>query len=320
MKKKLSIVIPVYYNEDNLRPLYLDIKEKIIDVAAFDYEIVMVDDGSRDNSWKVMRELARCDKNVRVFHLSRNFGSHAAILCGLAHSTGDCAVVKAADLQEPTEMILDMYARWEAGSNVVLAVRQDRQESAGQKLFANLYYWLVQKAALPQMPDGGFDTFLLDAQVIHTLENLDEKNSAITGQILWSGYKTDIVYYVRRAREIGKSRWTLKKKIRLVADTLFSFSNLPIVFVTTVGTLSFFGAFVWAIVVAISKLSGHIQTSGFTTMMIVQLLSFGIIMMTLGLLGGYLWRTFDASRNRPVYIIEELRESEEKEGKNDHVA
>lgn len=320
MKKKLSIVIPVYYNEDNLRPLYLDIKEKIIDVATFDYEIVMVDDGSRDNSWKVMRELARCDKNVRIFHLSRNFGSHAAILCGLAHSTGDCAVVKAADLQEPTEMILDMYARWEAGSNVVLAVRQDRQESAGQKLFANLYYWLVQKAALPQMPDGGFDTFLLDAQVIHTLENLDEKNSAITGQILWSGYKTDIVYYVRRAREIGKSRWTLKKKIRLVADTLFSFSNLPIVFVTTVGTLSFFGAFVWAIIVAISKLSGHIQTSGFTTMMIVQLLSFGIIMMTLGLLGGYLWRTFDASRNRPVYIIEELRESEENEGKNDHVA
>lgn len=170
MKCKLSIVIPVYYNEDNLRPLYQDIKEKIINVIDFDYEIVMVDDGSKDKSWQVMRELARQDSNIRILHLSRNFGSHSAILCGLAHASGDCAVVKAADLQEPTEMILEMYDRWKKGSNVVLAVRQDRQESAGQKLFANLYYWLVKKAALPQMPDGGFDTFLLDAQVIHTIK------------------------------------------------------------------------------------------------------------------------------------------------------
>lgn len=321
MNNKLSIVIPVYYNEDNLRPLYQDIREKIIDVIDFDYEIVMVDDGSKDNSWQVMRELAGQDRNIRILHLSRNFGSHSAILCGLAHASGDCAVVKAADLQEPTEMILEMYERWKNGSNVVLAVRQDRQESTGQKLFANLYYWLVKKAALPQMPDGGFDTFLLDAQVIRTLETLNEKNSAITGQILWSGYKTDIVYYVRRAREIGKSRWTLKKKIRLVADTLFSFSNLPIVIVTTIGTISFFGALIWSVFVLISKLSGQIQTSGFTTMLIVQLFSFGVIMMTLGLLGGYLWRTFDASRNRPVYIVEELREGKkEKEEENDSVA
>lgn len=314
MNNKLSIVIPVYYNEDNLRPLYQDIKEKIIDVIDYDYEIVMVDDGSKDNSWRVMKELASEDSNVRILHLSRNFGSHSAILCGLAHATGGCAVVKAADLQEPTEMILEMYEKWKSGSNVVLAVREDRQESAGQKLFANLYYWLVKKAALPQMPDGGFDTFLLDAQVIHTLTTLDEKNSAITGQILWSGYKTDIVTYVRRAREIGKSRWTLKKKIRLVADTLFSFSNLPIVIVTTIGTVSFFGALIWSVVVLISKLTGRIQTSGFTTMFIFQLFSFGIVMMTLGLLGGYLWRTFDASRNRPVYIVEELREHAEGKG------
>lgn len=308
---KLSIVIPVYFNEDNLHPLYQDIKEKIIDVIDFDYEIVMVDDGSKDKSWAVMQELAHQDSHVKIYHLSRNFGSHAAILCGLSKSTGDCAVVKAADLQEPTEMVLDMYHSWQRGNNVVLAVRQDRQESAGQKMFSNLYYWLVRTTALPQMPKGGFDTFLLDRQVIKVLEALDEKNSAITGQILWSGFRTDVVYYVRRAREIGKSRWTLKKKIRLVADTLFSFTNLPITFVTTVGALSFFGSLLWALVVLIFKLTDRISVSGFTTLFIFQLFSFGVIMMTLGLLGAYLWRTFDASRNRPVYIVETLPDTTE---------
>ena len=149
---KLSIVIPVYFNEDNLYPLYQDIKEKVIDVIDFEYEIVMVDDGSKDKSWQIMRELAENDPHIRTFHLSRNFGSHAAILCGLIHSTGDCAVVKAADLQEPTEILLEMYERWKQGSNVVLAVRSDRQEAFTQKLFSNLYYWLVRKTALPQMP------------------------------------------------------------------------------------------------------------------------------------------------------------------------
>lgn len=304
-KDKLSVVIPVYFNENNLRPLYADIKEKMIDKIDFDYEIVLVDDGSKDESWKVMRELAQQDKNIRALRLSRNFGSHAAILCGLTRSTGDCVVVKAADLQEPTEMILEMYGRWKKGNNVVLAVREGREESAGQTLFANLYYWLVQKTALPQMPNGGFDTFLVDRKVIGVLEQMDEKNSAITGQILWSGFQTDTVFYTRRKREIGKSRWTLKKKIRLVADTLFSFSNLPVTVVSVVGTLCFFGSLLWAAVVLVAKLTGNIEVSGFTTLFIFQLFSFGITMMTLGILGNYLWRTFDASRKRPVYIIEE---------------
>ncbi len=302
---KVSIIIPVYYNQDNLRPLYDDIKSKILDLALFDCEIVIVDDGSGDKSWEVIKALAKEDSRITPIKLSRNFGSHAAILCGLSYATGDCAVIKAADLQEPTEMIITMYQSWKNGNNVVLAVREGREESLGQKAFANLYYWLVRKAALPKMPKGGFDTFLLDRKAIEVLKKMDERNSAITGQILWSGFTTDIVYYVRKAREIGKSRWTLKKKIRLVTDTLFSFSNLPIKIVTTVGGFSFIGAFVWALVVLINRLSGAIEVSGFTTLFIFQLFSFGVIMLTLGLLGGYLWRAFDASRDRPVYIVEE---------------
>ena len=305
---KVSIIIPVYYNEGNLYPLYEDIKKKID--GRIDYELVMVNDGSKDKSYEIMKDLAEKDSRIKIFSLSRNFGSHAAILCGLANCTGDCAVVKAADLQEPTELILDMVDSWKKGNNVVLAVRQDRKESFGQKLFANLYYEMVRKVALPQMPKGGFDVYLLDRKVIQVLEKLDEKNSALTGQILWSGFKTDTIYYTRLAREVGKSRWTLKKKIRLVGDTLFSFSTLPITAVSIIGTLSCAVAIIWALFVLISKLTGRIDVSGWTTLFLFNLFSFGVTMLTLGILGGYLWRTFDASRNRPPYIIEERGEEE----------
>lgn len=302
---KISVVIPVYYNQDNLRPLYADMSAKLLNHDEYEWEIVMVNDGSKDESYVVMKELAEKDKRIKIYSLSRNFGSHAAILCGLSKCTGDCAVVKAADLQEPTEMVLEMAERWQKGNNVVLAVRKDRQEGKGQTLFANLYYWLVRKAALPDMPRGGFDVYLLDRKVINVLMQLDEKNSALTGQILWSGFRTEKIYYTRLQREIGKSRWTLRKKIRLVTDTLFSFSTLPITIVSVIGTLSCFGAAAWAVLVLIFKLLGLIDVSGWTTLFIFNLLSFGIIMLTLGILGGYLWRAFDASRNRPPYIIEE---------------
>ena len=302
---KVSIVIPVYYNEGNLKPLYEDLKKKFIDVIDYDYEIVMVNDGSKDNSYAVMQELAQRDKNIKIVSLSRNFGSHAAILCGLERCTGDCAVVKAADLQEPTELVLQMIDSWKRGNNVVLAVRKDREESFSTKLFANTYYWMVKKAALSNMPQGGFDVYLLDRKVIQVLLSLDERNSALTGQILWSGFKTEEIPYVRLEREIGTSKWTLKKKIRLVADTLFSFSTLPITVVSLVGAISFIGALLWGIVVLVFKLMGLIQVSGWTTLFIFNLFSFGMIMVTLGILGGYLWRTFDASRNRPTYIVED---------------
>lgn len=302
---KVSIIIPVYYNEANLKPLYEDIKKKFIDEIEYDYEIVLVNDGSKDNSYDVMKELSKKDKHIKIVSLSRNFGSHAAILCGLAKCTGDCAVVKAADLQEPTEMIIKMVESWKDGNNVVLAVRTDRQEGKGQTFFANLYYWLVKKAALSDMPSGGFDVYLLDRKVINVLLQLDEKNSALTGQILWSGFKTEKIYYTRLQRTIGKSRWTLKKKVRLVTDTLFSFSTLPITTVSLIGILSCVGAVLWAVLVFVFKLYGLIDVSGWTTLFIFNLLSFGVIMLTLGILGGYLWRTFDASRNRPPYIIED---------------
>ena len=313
--KKLSIVVPVYYNQDNLKPLYEDIKKKIIDVIDYGYEIVMVNDGSKDDSWKVMKELAAKDKNIRLISLSRNFGAHAAVLCGLENSTGDCSVVKAADLQEPTDMILEMTQSWKEGNNVVIAVREGREESKGQTFFANLYYWMVRKTTFPDMPKMGFDTYLLDRKVVKVLETFDEKNSSLQGQILWSGFKTGMVYYTRRARTIGKSRWTLKKKLRLVTDTLFSFSTLPIKAVTTMGVLALFGSLVWATLIIVSKFLNRVPVNGWTTLIVLNLFSFSVIMLSLGILGEYLWRTFDATRKRPPYVVEEFGLDENKETK-----
>ncbi len=302
---KVSIIVPVYYNEKNLVPLYNDIKEKVIDVIDYDYEIVMVDDGSKDNSYKVMQELASKDSHIKIIKLSRNFGSHSAVLAGLNYCTGDCAVFKAADLQEPTELILDMVNKWKEGNNVVLAVREGREESIDKVFFANFYYSLVRLSALKTMPKHGFDVYLIDRKVIDVLITLDENNSALTGQILWSGFKTAEVPYTRLARQIGKSRYTLKKKIKLVKDTLFNFSRVPIKFASITGFISFLGAFIWAVVVLIQKCLGKINIQGWALLFIFQLFSFGIIMLTLGLLGEYIWRNFDSSRNRPNFIVED---------------
>lgn len=307
---KISVIIPIYFNQNNLKPLYLDIQEKLYSYTEYEWEIVMVNDGSTDGSYSVMQELALTDSRIRTISLSRNFGSHAAILCGLSKCTGDCAVVKAADLQEPTEIILEMAERWKKGYNVVLAVREGREEGKFQKLFADLYYTMVRRMMLKAMPKGGFDVYLIDRKVINVLTALDETNSALTGQILWSGFKTDKVYYTRCAREIGESKWTLRKKIKLVADTLFSFSTVPIKMVTVIGGLSFFGSIVWAMVELICKLMGLIDVSGWAMLFIFNLFSFGMIMLTMGILGEYIWRIFDASRGRPPYIIEDENDGE----------
>ena len=312
---KVSIVIPVYFNEDNLYPLYADLKDKFIDKIDYDYEIVMVNDGSKDKSYDVMKELAKQDCHIKIISLSRNFGSHSAILCGISNCSGDCAVIKAADLQEPTELIIEMVESWKNGNNVVLAVRDGRDESKSKTLFANLYYKLVQKVALPQMPSQGFDVYLIDRKVITVLKNLDEKNSALTCQILWSGFRTANVYYHRLAREVGTSRWTLKKKIRLVLDTMFSFTSMPVTIVINIGLLSVIGSVIWASVILILKFWGLIGVQGWTALFIFNLFSFGVVMLTLGIIGEYLWRTFDASRNRPPYIIED--ENHLKDSNND---
>lgn len=304
---KLSIIIPVYFNEMNLYDLYADLKEKVLGKLE-QYELVFVDDGSLDQSFSILKDIQSKDANVMLVKLSRNFGSHAAILAGLIHSTGDCAVMKTADLQEPSSMILEMFQKWEAGNNVVLAIRKDRQEPWLQIFLSNLYYKLMRRIAIKTMPDGGFDCFLIDRKVIKVLEMMDEKNSTIMGQILWAGFKTDMIYYTRLKREKGKSRWTLSKKIKLFVDSILAFSYFPIRFISTIGIVTFFGTIIWLLYILYAKFFIGIEVEGWTTLMITSLFFYGLILLTLGIIGEYLWRTFDAARQRPSFIIEELIE------------
>jgi len=301
---KLSIVIPVYYNEMNLYDLYLDLSVKVLKHLDV-YELVFVDDGSKDLSFEIIKELSEKDTNVKYIKLSRNFGSHAAILAGLTYSTGDCAVVKTADLQEPSEILLEMFEKWKQGNNVVLAIRKDRDEPFFQKLFSNLYYRIMKSYVLKNMPEGGFDCFLVDRKVINVLDLMDEKNTSIVGQILWVGFKSDTIYYVRQKREKGKSRWTLSKKIKLFIDSFLGFSYLPIRFISVFGTVFFLVSIIWAIFIIFNRIFGDITIEGWTTLMVFSLFSSGIILLTLGILGEYIWRAFDASRNRPTYIVED---------------
>ena len=302
---KLSIIIPVYFNEMNLHDLYEDIKLKIIPYIE-DYELIFVDDGSEDRSFEILKSFKDQDKNVKIIRLSRNFGSHAAILAGLTHATGDCAVMKTADLQEPSEMIVEMYAKWKKGANVVLAIRKDRPESWLQRSLSNLYYRIMRTIALKDMPIGGFDCFLIDRKVIKVLELMDEKNSTLMGQIIWSGFKTDKVFYSRLERSKGKSRWTFYKKFKLFVDSILSFSYFPVRFISALGIFTFVLTIFWLIFIIYSKLFVGIEVEGWTTLIITNLLFYGLILLTLGIIGEYLWRIFDASRGRPTFIVEEV--------------
>lgn len=305
--KKISIIVPVYYNEENLLSLYADMKEKVLNKLStydLDYELVFVDDGSKDNSYAILQDLTKLDDKIILIKLSRNFGEHSALLAGLTKCTGDFAVRKAADLQEPSELIIKMIEKYNEGNNVVIATRADREEPFVQKALSGLYASIMQKLALHNMPKGGFDSFLIDRQVIDVLVNMQEKNTSLMSQILWSGFKTGSVSYTRLKRTAGKSRWTLSKKIKLAIDSILSFSYFPIRFISGIGILSFLAALIASIVIICLKLTGTIDVEGYTSIIILILFCFGVIMFSLGILGEYIWRAFDASRKRPPFIEE----------------
>lgn len=312
---RLSIIVPVYYNEDTLMDLYEDMKKKIL-MELGDYELIFVDDGSGDRSWEIMNEIRKLDGNVRLVKLSRNFGEHAALLAGLSVCTGDCAVTKQADLQEDSTLIPEMYERWKQGNKVVLAVRRSRDESKVKIFFANLYYSLVRKFVNKNMPVGGCDCYLIDRKVIEVLERLDEKNSSLTLQVLWAGFKTDMVYFDRRDREKGVSRWTFAKKFKLVLDSMMSFSYMPIRLMTYVGILFDILAVVLFISVIVEYFTVGTPIAGWSSLMCVVLCSSGLILLMMGILGEYVWRALDAARTRPPFIIDEIREQEETSGKD----
>ncbi|MGG3284297.1 glycosyltransferase family 2 protein [Paenibacillus solani] len=305
-KKLFSIIVPIYYNEENIPHTIPRLTRLQEILPEYELEFVFVDDGSKDKSLQLLLEARLTDSRIKVIKLSKNFGSMAAVQAGLEYASGNCVGIISADLQDPPELFVEMINKWEQGNKVVMACRSDREESFSQKLFSNSYYFLMDRFALKGYPRGGFDFVLVDKQVVSELNRIKEKNTNIMSLIFWLGYSQNTVGYVRQKREHGKSKWTLSKKVKLFVDSFVSFSYSPIRFMSMIGMFTAVASFLYGIFVIINSTFGYIPLQGWTTIIALITFLLGLIMVMLGIIGEYLWRILDESRKRPPYVIDEV--------------
>lgn len=300
----LSVVTPAYNEARNLPVLYQRLTQ-VLASLSLDWEWIVVDDHSGDETLAVVEQIASQDSRVRGIRFARNFGSHIALTCGLHHARGDCAVVMAADLQDPPETLPALLEQWTSGAQVVWAVRSRRE---GEKIstigFARLYHFLMRRVVgLRQLPATGADFFLLDRRVVDALRQFKEINVSIMALVTWMGFRQSSIAYDKKARLHGRSGWTLEKKLKLVADSVTSFTYLPIRLMSYVGFLVALAGFGYAGVVVLNALTGE-PAQGWSSLMVVVLVIGGVQMLMMGVLGEYLWRALDESRQRPRYLIE----------------
>lgn len=306
----ISIVIPVYYNERSLELLAQRLDELSKTIPQHDFEFIYVDDGSGDQSYAVMTKIAAQDPRIRLVKLIRNFGSNIAILAGLSHARGDCAGFIAADLQDPPEALCEMIHAWECGKQVVFAIRKDRYgDPFFTRITANIFNWLFDRLVFHGISTNGIGFFLIDRQVVDLVIQCQERNSHLIGLILWTGFPYATVDYERAERKHGKSRWTLTRKVKYFIDTFAAFSYLPLRLASIFGfAFSGLGG-LYAILVIFLRLLGLMPiVQGWTALIVVLLVVSGVQLMILGIIGEYLWRNFDATRKRPLYIVEKVHE------------
>jgi dolichol-phosphate mannosyltransferase len=303
---KITVITPCYFNELNI-PDYANrmIENEKIFPTNVTFEYLLIDDGSKDGTWNEMVKFQILyPEKVKIIKLVRNFGSTNAVFSSLPYSTGDCNVVISADLQDPPELILTMYENWQKGFKLVLANRTNREEPFLQKFVSNTTHKLVQKFGLKNLPDGGFDMNLFDVEIKDILIKMDEKNTFFPFLLMWLGYEFVSIPYVRRKRELGTSTYTLSKKIKAFVDSFVAFSFFPIRLISVLGLILGILAFIYGLIVIFGKVFGFIDSTGWSSMMVVILFVSSFQMIALGIIGEYVWRGLEASRNRPSYLIE----------------
>ena len=305
---KLSVVIPCYFNEENIP---VTTRELVANEAAFpaevSFEYVFVNDGSGDDTLGALRRAqAEYPGKIRIVDLAANVGSYNAIVAGMAHATGDCLAVITADMQDPPELMVQMYGYWKSGLKLIIGNRQDREESGPSKWFAQTFHWLMKKMALKNIPDGGFDFVFFDRQVADEVLKLHERNSNVFYLMVWLGFAYVNIPYTRRKREIGKSRWTLSKKIKLLIDSLLAFSFFPIRAISVLGLGLGAVAMLYGIYIIALRMTSADEPAGWTTLMVVMLFVSAFQMVALGVIGEYVWRGLDAARQRPLYVVREV--------------
>lgn len=302
----LTIVTPAYEEAANL-PIFYERLRAVLDGMHARWEWIVVDDHSGDGTPSVLAEIAVTDARVRAFRLSRNFGSHTAITCGLNHAREACAIVMAADLQDPPEEIPALVAEWQRGADIVWAVRGEREgETLSRLVYSHMYYGLMRRMkALRNMPATGADFFLMDRQVIEAFNGFRESHFSVMGLVTWIGFRQARVTYTKQRRLHGRSSWNLATKLKLVADSVTGFTYFPIRLMSYLGFATAAVGLLYAGYVIAVTTSGR-PPEGWAVLIVLALILGGAQMMMLGILGEYVWRGLEEARQRPRYIVEAL--------------
>ena len=300
-----SVIVPVYNESANIPALY-DRVQKVVAGIEASWEFLFVDDGSTDGSFDALARLHGGHPEVRALRLSRNFGSHIAIAAGLDHARGDLAIIMAADMQDPPEVLPALFERWRAGCDIVWGVRKDRDDPLSTRLWSWAFYAVIRRIALPEYPEGGTGSFcLIDRMVIDAFRQLRERNRVTFGLLLWLGFRQDHVPYRRERRQVGRSGWTLGRRVKAALDTIASFSYFPIRLISYIGVCVSLLSLAGAVYVLLAALFYAHPVAGWPSLMVVVLFLGGVQLITLGIIGEYLWRNFDESKHRPLYFIRE---------------
>ena len=301
----LSVILPSY-NEEKMISVAAETLAGILDAAEIPFELLFVNDGSKDGTWNEICRAREKDSRVCGICFSRNFGKEAAMFAGLEKARGDCCVVLDCDLQHPPEKIVEMYRLWEQGYEVVEGIKHDRGEEAGLRRFAaNTFYGIISKATGIDMASSS-DFKLLDRKVVDTLNAMPERNVFFRALSFWVGFKKTEVTYDVRERVAGESKWSTRSLIKYAITNIGSFSSAPLQLITVLGFLTLAISIVFSVVALIQKLSGT-ALGGFTTVIILLLFIGSIIMISLGIIGYYIARIYEEIKGRPRYIIEEYR-------------
>ena len=300
----ISLVIPVYKNSANIPPL-LEALSELNDKLLGQLEVDFVVDGSPDDSYLLLEKaLSSATFRSKLLLLSRNFGAFSAIRAGLEAGDGDYFAVIAADLQEPPELVLEFVERMTVGdAQVVVGKRVGRDDPLLSRTMSSVFWWLYRRLVQPLVPEGGVDVFGCRREVRDQILRLCEQNSSLVGLLFWVGFRREEVCYKRRTRTIGKSAWTLKKKFRYLSDSIFSFTDLPIRILTTIGLSGLVMTIAFGTLVVLARLSGFIDVPGYAATVLVIMFFGTLNCFGLGVVGGYVWRGYENSKSRPNYIV-----------------
>lgn len=306
----LSVVIPAYNEQDNIENTAKVISE-LLSKAGISFEILFVNDGSRDGTWNAIETIAKQDSRVRGICFSKNFGKESAILAGLSEAKGDACVVIDCDLQQPPEVMVEMYRLWEQGYKVVNGVKSSRgKESPLHKLAAKAFYSVMSSIVKIDMRKAS-DYKLLDREVVDVLLSMPERNYFFRALSEWVGYRSTSVEYDVADRVHGKSKWSTRSLIKYAITNITSFSSLPLNFITVLGAIVFIVAVVFGVIALVQYFCG-VAVEGFTTVILLLLLIGSIIMMSLGIIGYYVSKIYDEIKQRPKFLIAARTEKNEK--------